>query len=829
MSKIIEKVEKLSIPAAITRGLIVFPEINLGFEIMNRPKAVKAVERAQSGNGLIFLVSQNDPETETPKSAEDIYKIGTVAKVKQSIKLPDGNMRILVEGIARAELLSCDFSKDFCTCEVLKKNIFLESDGGIKSQAIISEAMKVLDRYARYIPRFSNELVMILQSIKNPGLFADFVATNIYLNFERKQRLLEEFDPYKRLELLCVYLQREIEVLEVEEQIHKRVKGQIDKNQRDYFLREQLKALQTELGEDAENPDNEIEQYEKKLSKLELESEVREKIGKEIARLKKTPSNSPESTVIRNYLDLCFEVPWNKKTKDSANIFTAERILNEDHDGLDKVKERILEFVAVKQNQPELRGQILCLAGPPGVGKTSIAASVARALNRKYTRVSLGGVRDEADIRGHRRTYIGSMPGRIINAVKDAGVLNPLILLDEVDKLGQGAHGDPSAALLEVLDSEQNKAFRDHFLELPLDLSDCMFIATANMTDLVPRPLLDRMEVIQITSYTRDEKHAIAENHLVGKQVRKHGLNKSKFKITDDALYELIDYYTREAGVRNLERELASLCRKAVKKMLTDGRKSITVNIKVLVELLGHRKFKEDEHLREDSVGVVNGLAWTAMGGDLLQVEVVTCDGTGKIELTGSLGDVMKESARTAISFIRSVADKYNIDREFYKNKDIHIHFPEGAVPKDGPSAGITIATAIFSQLTGYPVRSDVAMTGEISLRGRVLPIGGLKEKTVAAHRSKIKDVIIPEVNMPDLDEIDEAVRGSLNFIPVKNAEKVFENAVIFPTDKPIQMLCAQSEQAEKMDRFNNYMPVIPDTMGIGRITDIGENNGQRV
>ena len=782
MSKIIERVEKLSLPTVITWGGAVFPSINIGFEIRNRAKSVKAIKQAQGGNGLVFLVSQIKPDVEEPRF-DEIYKVGTVAKVKQSIKLPDGNMRVLVEGIARAELLSCNIGKDFYTCEVLKKNIFLDNDGGIRSQATISEAMRIFEEYARYIPRrLSDEFIINLQHIKNPGLFADFIATNVYFSPEKSQQLLEEFDPYKRLELLCVFLQKEMELLEVEEQVHKRVKVQIDKNQRDYFLREQMRALQAELGE-GDDADGEIIEYQKKLSELEqsLDDEVYEKIDKEIVKLKKTPYHSPESTVIRNYLDLCFELPWNRKTEDFSNIGFAEMVLNEDHDGLDKVKERILEFVAVKQNQPELRGQILCLVGPPGVGKTSIASSVARALNRRYVRVSLGGVRDEADIRGHRRTYIGSMPGRIINAVKDAGVLNPLILLDEVDKLGHGVHGDPSAALLEVLDSEQNKAFRDHFLELPVDLSDCMFIATANMLDSVPRPLLDRMEVIQITSYTRDEKHAIAKNHLIGKQAKKHGLNKSKFKITDDALYELIDYYTREAGVRNLERELASLCRKSVKKMLISGKKSITVNTKILIELLGPRKFKEDEQMREDSVGVVNGLAWTAMGGDLLQVEVITCDGTGKIELTGSLGDVMKESARTAISFIRSIADKYDIDKEFYKNKDIHIHFPEGAIPKDGPSAGITIATAIFSQLTGYPVRSDVAMTGEISLRGRVLPIGGLKEKTVAAHRSKIKDVIIPEINVPDLEEIDNAVRDNLNFIPVKSAEKVFENAVIFP------------------------------------------------
>jgi ATP-dependent Lon protease len=480
-------------------------------------------------------------------------------------------------------------------------------------------------------------------------------------------------------------------------------------------------------------------------------------------------------------LDICFELPWNKKTTDYIDIENAEKILNDDHDGLFKVKERILEFIAVKQINPELKGQILCFVGPPGVGKTSVAASIAKSLNRKYVRMSLGGVRDEADIRGHRKTYIGSMPGRIINAVKEAGSLNPLILLDEIDKLTRDAHGDPSSALLEVLDSEQNKAFRDHYIELPLDLSDCMFIATANTTDTIPRALLDRMEIIQITSYTRNEKHTIAKNHLVYKQAKKHGLNKKTFKITDEAIYEMIDYYTREAGVRNLEREIANVCRKSVKKMLKESKKSITVNNKVLTELLGHRKFKDDSYLKEDEIGVVNGLAWTAMGGDILQVEAAISEGTGKIELTGSLGEVMKESAKTAISFIRKNEKKYNIDADFYKNKDIHIHFPEGAIQKDGPSAGITVATAIFSQLTGYPVRSDTAMTGEITLRGKVLPIGGLKEKTVAPSRAKIKNVILPDENIPDLEDIDDIVRRDLNFIAVNNAEKVFENAVMPP------------------------------------------------
>ena len=812
MVKMIEKIEKLSLPVVVTRGLIVFPEINIGFE-MNRSKSQKAVEYAEKNNRLVFIVSQIKIETEDP-SPDEIYKTGTIAKVKQSVKLADNNYRLIVEGLARAEIISFDYSKDYLACDVLKKEVYLQNNGGIKGEAAISETMKVFEGYCRFIPKLSNEIMLVLYSIKNPGVLADFIASNIYFRPEKKQELLEEFDPFKRLERLSVILEKEIEMLEIEEKIHKKVRGQIDKNQRDYFLREQLRALKSELGED-EIHDDETTEYVNKLENLKenLSEEIYEKLKKEVVKLQKQQSSSPESAVIKNYLDICFEIPWNIKTKDFVNIDAAEKVLNDDHDGLFKVKERILEFIAVKQIKPELKGQILCFVGPPGVGKTSIASSIARAIGRKYVRVSLGGVRDEADIRGHRKTYIGSMPGRIINAIKEAGSLNPLLLLDEVDKLTRDSHGDPASALLEVLDSEQNKAFRDHFIELPVDLSDCMFIATANTTETIPRALLDRMEVINITSYTRNEKHKIARNHLVYKQAKKHGLNKSKFKITDEALFEMIDYYTREAGVRNLERELANVCRKSVKKMLRENKKSITVNNSVLTELLGHRKFKDDSYSKEEEVGVVNGLAWTSMGGEILQVEVVSSDGTGKIELTGSLGDVMKESARTAISFIRTIAKKYNIDSDFYKNKDIHIHFPEGAIPKDGPSAGITVATAIFSQLTGYPVKRDIAMTGEITLRGRVLPIGGLKEKTVAAYRSKIKDVIIPDENVPDLEDIDDIVRENLNFIPVKNAEQVFENAIIFP--KPVIECSEISESYEnKIDLYSAIMPpVIPDNI----------------
>ena len=778
MVKTIERIKKFTLPVVVTRGVIIFPETTIGFEI-NRQKSQKAVEYAEKNNTFVFFVSQANMEKEDPQP-EDIYKAGTIAKIKHSAKLADENVRVIVEGIARAEIISYDFSKEYITCDVLQKEIYLENNGGIKGEASISETMKIFENYCRFIPKISGEIMMTLHSLKNPGILADYISSTIYFHHEKKQKLLEEFDPLKRLELLCVTIEKEIEMLEIEEQIHKRVRGQMDKNQRDYFLREQLKALKHELGEE-EGFDSETEEYSKKLDSLRLPEEIHSKLHKEIVKLQKQPANSPDNAVIRNYLDICFEIPWNKKTEDFADIEAAEKILNDDHDGLFKVKERILEFIAVKQIKRELKGQILCFVGPPGVGKTSIAASIAKSLKRKYVRVALGGIRDESDIRGHRKTYIGSMPGRIINAVRDAKTLNPLILLDEVDKLTKDAHGDPASALLEVLDSEQNKAFRDHFIELPVDLSDCMFIATANTTDTIPKALVDRMEIIQITSYTRNEKHTIAKNHLVAKQAKKHGLSKRKFKITDEALYEMIDYYTREAGVRNLEREIANVCRKSVKKIIQENKKSITVNTEVLTGLLGHRKFKDDLYSKKEEIGIANGLAWTAMGGEILQVEVASSEGTGKIELTGSLGEVMKESAKTAISFIRTIAKKYNIDPDFYKNKDMHIHFPEGAIPKDGPSAGITMATAIFSQLTGYPVKSDIAMTGEITLRGRVLPIGGLKEKTVAAYRSKIKNVIIPDDNVPDLEDIDDAVRECLNFIPVTQAEKVFEQAVIFP------------------------------------------------
>ena len=788
MARSIERLEKLTLPAIIMRGIVAFPEINvsLGFEI-SKGISAKAVEHAQNNNNsLVLLVTQARTDNADSPKPDDMYKVGTVAKVKQMIKLPDGNSRVLVEGISRAEIISWDSSKEFFICDVMQKSIHLADNGGIKGEAAISETLKVFERYSRFIPRISSELMFTVHSIKNPGLLADFIASSIYFNLDKKQKLLEQFDPLKRLELLCVILEKEIEMLEVEEQIHKKVRGQIEHNQRDYFLREQLKALQHELGEgnDVEF-ENEIAEYRDKIEGMNLPEEVYERLTKELTRLQKTPGASPESTVIRNYLDMCLELPWDKKTKDRLDIKIAEKILNEDHDGLEKVKERILEFIAVKQLEPELRGQILCLVGPPGVGKTSIAASIARALKRKYVRVSLGGVRDEADIRGHRKTYIGSMPGRIINGVKQAGSLNPLILLDEVDKLTHYSHGDPASALLEVLDSEQNKAFRDHYIEVPIDLSDCLFIATANTMDTIPRPLIDRMEIIQITSYTRNEKHRIAKNHLIGKQAKKHGMNKKTFKINDEALFDMIDYYTREAGVRNLEREIANLCRKSVKKLLTEEKKSISINKDLLFELLGNPKYKNDAYSIEDEVGVVNGLAWTAMGGEILQVEVVIVEGNGKIELTGSLGEVMKESARAAISFLRTIVKKYNVNEDFYKTKDIHIHFPEGAIPKDGPSAGITIATAIFSQLTGYPVRSSVAMTGEITLRGKVLPIGGLKEKTVAAYKSKIKTVVIPEQNVPDLDDIDKEVKESLHFVSAKNIEKVFETAIIFP-EKPL-------------------------------------------
>ncbi|MDD4772124.1 MAG: endopeptidase La [Eubacteriales bacterium] len=776
MSRFTEKLEKMELTVIPMRGLVAFPAIPLSFEIERGPVS-EACEAADRHDDYIFLVSQKDISAEKPTS-EDLYEVGTVSKIKQFLKLPEGNIRIVIDGLCRATVLRYDTEGEHLRAEVMCKTISIGSNGGVRGEALIQEVLTVFDNFIELLPKVSHELLLAVKSIKSPGLLADFIACNILIQYADKQKIIEEFDPLRRLELLAVIMEKEAELLKTEASIHKRVRAQIDGNQREYYLREQLKVIQNELGYNSE-PDSEIDEYYEKIQAANLPDDVREKLNKEVRKLAKTAYSSAESGVLRNYLDVCLEIPWLKTSKDRIDVEAARKILDRDHDGLEKVKERILEFMAVKQLNPEIKNQILCLVGPPGTGKTSVAQSIASAMKRKYVRVSLGGVRDEADIRGHRKTYVGSMPGRIINAVVQAGTRNPLILLDEIDKLTRDSHGDPASALLEVLDGEQNKAFRDHFIEMPIDLSECMFIATANTLDTVPRPLIDRMEVIELSSYTRHEKLSIAKNHLTVKQFKRHGLNKRTLKISDDVLLEIIDFYTREAGVRNLEREIGKICRKAAKEIIETGVKRCVITGDNLHTYLGSRKILPEKISADNEIGIVNGLAFTELGGDILKIEVAVLDGTGKIELTGSLGDVMKESARTAISYIRAHAKSLNIDPDFYKTKDIHIHVPEGAVPKDGPSAGITIMTALASELSGRPVRRDIAMTGEMTLRGRVLAIGGLKEKTMAAYTAGAKTVLIPEDNECDLSEIDSVARSSLEFVLCRNANDVLINAFI--------------------------------------------------
>ncbi len=777
MQKYIEKVEAVRLPVVVLRGIIPFPSVPMSFELTDE-RAMSACEDAENGDGLIFIVSQADLREDTP-TPETLFKVGCAAKIKQTVRLPEGSLKVFVMAYCRASVVSYYYDSKRLYADLLCKTISTENNGGVKGEALIMEMQDAFERLAAYLPKLAPEMTATLKSITNPGMLADFIACNVLLNYKDKQAILEEYSPLKRAELVCVLMERESRVLGTEMKIHKRVRERLDRNQRDYYLKEQLKVIKEELGEGDEEDDEEIVEYNKLIAEADLPTEVREKLTKEVKKLAKMPYTSAESSVTRNYLDLCLELPWGKKSIDRVDVATARRILDDDHNGLNKVKERILEFIAVKQMTPSLKNQILCLIGPPGTGKTSICASIARAMNRKYVRVSLGGVRDEADIRGHRKTYVAAMPGRIITAINQAQTLNPVILLDEVDKLTRDSHGDPSSALLEVLDSEQNKAFRDHFVELPIDLSDCLFIATANDIENIPRPLLDRMEVIELKIYTRHEKLAIAKDHLIPKQMKRHGLNKRMLKISDGAVFELIDFYTREAGVRNLERELASLCRKVAMKLVESETKSVRITEKNLKDYLGQRKITPDALYESDEVGVVNGLAYTEVGGDLLRVEAAAMPGSGKVELTGSLGDVMKESARAAITYIRSHSAELGVDPDFHKTKDIHIHVPEGAIPKDGPSAGVTIVTALASELSGKPVRRDVAMTGEVTLRGRVLPIGGLKEKTMAAYKAGVRTVCIPKENEKDLNDIDPIVREAIEFIPCSTVDRVLDVAII--------------------------------------------------
>lgn len=763
-------------PMLPMRGLSVFPGMLINFDVI-RPKSVAALEFALSTNRMIFIVAQRDISKEMPNE-EDLYSIGTLCRVKQHLRIPGTEgVRVLVEGINRAKITRFETREELYFAEVVEVE---ESDtkfSSAKAEALIRQCISLFDEYSHLFGTLSPELLVKIADSDKPGYVADFIAQNIYMKPEKKQALLEETRPLQRVALLNRFLNREIAVLSFEQDLNEKTHELMTKSQKEFFLREQLKLIQAELGENDDTLED-IHEYRKKIIEMNLSEEITDKLLKEVARLAKQPLGSSESAVFRNYLDTCLDLPWNKKTVESADIKKARKILDDDHFGLEKVKDRIIEYIAVKQLAPELKGTILCLVGPPGTGKTSIAMSIAKATNRKLARISLGGVHDEAEIRGHRKTYVGAMPGRIIAGIEQAKSSNPLMLLDEIDKLGSDYRGDPAAALLEAFDTEQNHAFRDHFIEIPFDLSNALFITTANTTETIPRALLDRMEIIELSSYTDEEKLEIAKRHLIPKQRKKHGLSANQFKMSDDAVRELITLFTRESGVRNLEREIAGVCRKSARKIADNECKSVKLRAGMLEDLLGPARFKPDKLAPADEVGLVRGLAWTSVGGTVLDVEAIVLNGSGNLELTGNLGDVMKESAKAAVSYIRSRADKLGIPEDFYKTKDIHIHFPEGAIPKDGPSAGITICIAVISALTGIPVRRDVAMTGEISIRGRVMAIGGLREKTMAAMRSGVKTVIIPSENEKDLEEIDQTVRASLNFVTTDHVDKVLEVAL---------------------------------------------------
>lgn len=783
MSTAKKPLEPMIMPMLPLRGLVMFPNMVLHFDV-GRDKSIEALNEVMAKNRKIYLVAQKDVRDDDPDH-DKMYHIGVVAEVKQIIKATGSHLRVLVEGLYRAKTLRIVEEEPFLMAEIvelpLKKSRANERD---MCNALLRTVKDLFETYCYLSPKMPKEIVLNTISSDDPVYVAEYITSNLPIRIEDKQAVLAHSSVAGRLELLAGFLESENSILELEHNIYDKVKEQIDKNQREYYLREQQKIISSELGEDNET---DLDNYLHRIFSLHLGDEAEEKLMNEAHRLSKLPSNSHEGGVIRAYLDACLELPWHKTTKDKIDLAKAEKLLNKEHYGMDKIKDRILELLAVRYLAPDIKGQIICLVGPPGVGKTSIARSIAKSMGRKYVRLSLGGVRDESDIRGHRKTYVGAMPGRIINAIKLAGTKNPLMLLDEVDKLGNDFRGDPSSALLEVLDSEQNMAFRDHYIEIPFDLSEVLFIATANNIGNIPQPLLDRMEVINLTSYTREEKFNIAKKHLAAKQLKKHGLTAKNLKIEDSALYGLIDYYTRESGVRRLEREIGSLCRKSARKIVSEGIDKLTINGDNLEDFLGPKKYRPDVLHLSDEVGVVNGLAWTSVGGEMLEVEVAVMEGTGKLELTGSLGDVMKESAKAAISYIRANADTYGIDRNFYKDKDIHIHVPEGAVPKDGPSAGVTICTALVSALTGIPVRRDVAMTGEISLRGRVMAIGGLKEKTMAAYRIGVKTILIPKDNVSDLFEVDPVVKEAIHFIPAEKIDTVLRTALVHTNFKKVE------------------------------------------
>jgi len=767
----------LNIPVLALRGLTVFPHMTLTFDV-ERPFSIHALERAMEADQDIFLVTQREIGVNAPQE-KDLYEIGTLSHITQILRLSKNSLRVMVEGRRRARLRRLWQTEPFLqgNVELLEEmepsEAFLRSP---RTEALLRQSWNLFGEYIELAGNVSEEIVTTVMDCRDVGYLADFIAQNISLRYTDKQEILEELAPFIRLRKLNGFLARECNVLGFEHEMESKIRDQLAQSQKDQILRTQIRVLQHELGE--EDTDDEIDAYRQKIKALELSEDTEKHLLKEVSKLAKQPFGSAEGAVIRNYLDVCLEMPWNTYTRERVSVDAARKVLERDHFGLEKVKERILETIAVRQMNPKGKGQIICLVGPPGVGKTSIAISVATALNRKLARLSLGGVRDEADIRGHRKTYIGAMPGRIIEAISRSGAMNPLLLLDEIDKMGNDYRGDPAAALLEVLDSEQNHSFRDHFLEIPVDLRGVMFITTANTTDTIPRPLLDRMEVIRLSSYTDEEKLQIARNHLLPKQLEEHGLKKGNLRIGDDVLRAIIRDYTRESGVRLLERRLAAVCRKADMRLLKGDVKRITVTENDLPKLLDCQPYPPVLHTDKEEVGVVNGLAWTEAGGEILEVEVNVMEGSGKLELTGNLGDVMKESAHAALSCLRSRSAVLGIESDFYKTKDIHVHFPEGAVPKDGPSAGIAMATAMLSALTNRKIKASVAMTGEITLRGRVLSIGGLKEKTMAAMRNGIGTVLIPKDNMRDLEEIDQTVRAALHFIPVSTVDEVFANAL---------------------------------------------------
>ncbi len=771
------KFDNIEIPVLALRGLNIFPEMSISLDVQ-RDISVNAVNTAMKKDQVIFITAQKDAEIDNPQY-NHLYPIGVIAIIKQILKLPDNNLRVLVKGVKTARLDALISKEPFFMGSITPVEITSVKRKTKKTEAIVRNIMSLFDEYFTYTKHINSDVFsMITSSLEDYERFSDLVSSNLDISVDRRQSLLETFSVAKRLELIMEILVSEIELLKLKNNIQVKVKENIDKNQKEYYLREQIRVIQSELNMEVSS-ESETERYLTKLKKLDVSSDIREKIENEIRRLSLMPDNSHEATVVRTYLDTVFDLPWNVATKEKTNLEKSKKLLDKEHYGLEKVKERILEYIAVREQAPKKNGMILCLIGPPGVGKTSVVSSVAKATGKKFARLSLGGVRDEADIRGHRKTYIGAMPGRIINAVRNAGANNSIILLDEIDKMATDFRGDPASALLEVLDKEQNHNFRDHYLEVPFDLSNIMFITTANSHLTIPPALYDRLEIIELSSYTYLEKFNIAKKYLLPKQLKEHNVTKAQVSVSDSALKEIINYYTIEAGVRNLEREISKLIRKGIFEIKISGLSKISITDKDVNKYLGVRKYVEQNDTEINEPGVVNGLAYTSYGGTLLNIEAIALDGKGNIELTGQLGDVMKESAKAAICYIRSKADTLKIDKDFYKDKDIHIHVPEGATPKDGPSAGITMALALVSALTKRPVKKNVAMTGEITIRGRVLPIGGLKEKSLAAHRHKIYDIIIPYDNLKDLEDIPKEIINDFNFIPVKNMDEVIEYALL--------------------------------------------------